>query len=219
MPTEEFDKQFDAFVRERYEPLLANLESWQAQYQQASKAIAESRWQDAIEPARRAVELYPEHSGPNSPYLLLARAYDKSGNRAQALQTLLDYRAAGGWDPDALRELARWLDEAGRGREALEVYAALNYVDPLNGDQHTVLGERYLAAGNHEDALREFRVQLALSPHDPAPAHFGMARALRALGDRAASRRHLLDALETAPHYKPAQALLLQMIEERKRNE
>jgi tetratricopeptide (TPR) repeat protein len=219
MPAEEFDKQFDAFVRERYKPLLANLESWQAQYQQASKAIAESRWQDAIEPARRAVELYPEHSGPNSPYLLLARAYDKSGNRAQALQTLLDYRAAGGWDPDALRELARWLDEAGRGREALEVYAALNYVDPLNGDQHTVLGERYLAAGNHEEALREFRVQLALSPHDPAPAHFGMARALRALGDRAASRRHLLDALETAPHYKPAQALLLQMIEERKRNE
>ena len=34
-------------------------------------------------------------------------------------------------------------------------------------------------------------------------------------GDAAASRRHLLDALETAPHYKPAQALLLQTIEER----
>jgi hypothetical protein len=42
-----------------------------------------------------------------------------------------------------------------------------------------------------------------------------MARALREMGDKAGSRRHLLDALATAPHFKPAQALLLKMIEER----
>jgi tetratricopeptide (TPR) repeat protein len=219
MSSEAFDKEFDAFARERYKALLADLPGWERLYRQASQAIAESRWQDAIEPARKAIELYPEHSGPDSPYLLLARAYDKSGDRAQALQALLDYRAAGGWDPSALRELASWLDAANRSDEALEVLAAINYVDPLNGDQHTVLGERLLAKGSHEDALREFRVQLALSPHDPVPGHFGMARVLRALGDQAASRRHLLNALETAPHFKPAQALLLQMIEERKRNE
>jgi tetratricopeptide (TPR) repeat protein len=219
MPSEEFDKQFDAFARERYKGLLADLSGWEMQHQIATKAVAESRWRDAIEPARKAVELYPEHSGPDSPYLLLARALDKSGDRPQALQTLLDYRKAGGWDPGALRELAKWLDEAKRADDALEVFSALNYVDPLNGDQHVVLGERLLAAARNEDALREFRVQLALSPHDRAPGHFGMARALRAIGDQPASRRHLLDALETAPHYKPAQDLLLQMIEERKRNE
>ena len=56
---------------------------------------------------------------------------------------------------------------------------------------------------------------LALNAHDPAPAYFGAARALHALGDRAASRRHVLDALATAPHYRPAQEFLLQMIEER----
>lgn len=219
MSSADFDEQFDAFVRERYRGLLADLEGWEKLYQQASKAVAESRWKDAIEPARKAIELYPEHSGPGSPYLLLARALDKSSDRPQALQTLLDYRKAGGWDPGTLRELATWLDEAGRGAEALEVLAAINYVDPLNGTQHNVLGERLLANGKHEDALREFRVQVALSPHDPAPGNFGMARAFRALGDQAASRRHVLTALETAPHYKPAQTLLLQMIEERKRNE
>jgi tetratricopeptide (TPR) repeat protein len=219
MPSEEFDKQFDAFARERYKNLLADLPGWEMQYQIASKAISESRWSDAIVPARKAVELYPEHSGPDSPYLLLARALDKSGDRPQALQTLLDYRKAGGWDPGALRELAKWLDEAKRTDDALDVLSAVNYVDPLNGDQHAVLGERLLATAKNEDALREFRVQLALNPHDPTPGHFGMARALRALGDQSASRRHLLDALETAPHYKPAQDLLLQMLEERKRNE
>ena len=219
MSSEDFDKQFDAFVRERYKGLLADLPGWEALYQDASKAVSEGRWRDAVDPARKAIALYPEHSGPDSPYLLLARALDKAGDRSGALQTLLDYRQAGGWDPSALRDLASWLDEAGRAQDALEVFAAVNYVDPLNGNQHTLLGERLLAGGKHEDALREFRVQLALSPHDPAPGHFGMARALRALGDLPASRRHVLDALETAPHYKPAQALLLQMIEERKRNE
>ena len=62
-----------------------------------------------------------------------------------------------------------------------------------------------------EDSLREFRVLLALNDHDQAPALFGAARALHALGDRAASRRHVLDALAAAPHYKPAQEFLLKI--------
>lgn len=217
--SDEFDRQFIAFARERYQALLANLHVWERHHQAASAAAAQARWSEAIESARKAIELYPEHTGPDSPYLLLAHAYDKSGQRAQALSALLDYRAAGGWDPKALRDLASGLDEAGRGAQALEVFAALNYVDPLNGPQHTVLGERYLAIGRIDDALREFQVQLALNPHDPAPGHFGIARSLRARGDLGGARRHVLDALEASPHYKPAQTLLLQMIEERKRNE
>jgi tetratricopeptide (TPR) repeat protein len=80
---------------------------------------------------------------------------------------------------------------------------------------HSQLGERLLTAGRPQEALREFEALLALNRLDQAPAHYGMARALRELGDKGASRRHLLDALATAPHFKPAQALLLQMIEER----
>ena len=81
----------------------------------ARKAIESEHWADAVEPARRAVELYPEHTGPGSPNLLLARALDKTGRRAEAiaaLRSLSQAPAAG--IPTALRELARWLDEAGR---------------------------------------------------------------------------------------------------------
>jgi hypothetical protein len=50
---------------------------------------------------------------------------------------------------------------------------------------------------------------------DRPAAHFGAARALRALGHSEQSRRELLEALAAAPHFRPAQALLLETIEER----
>ena len=212
---QEFDKEFDTFVRTRFANLLANIEDWQRQQQAARQAIQQERWADAVEPARRAVALYPEHVGSDSPHLLLARALDKLDRRSEAMAALEHYRAAGGWNPTALKDLARWLDDAGRATDATEVMLSLNFVDPLNIQLHAQLGERLLAAGRAEDALREFRVLLALNGIDQAPAYYGMARALRELGDEVGSRRHLLDALAIAPHYKPAQALLLKMIEER----
>jgi cellulose synthase operon protein C len=212
---QEFDQEFDTFVRARFANVLANLEEWQQQHQIARQAIQKERWADAIEPARRAVAIYPEHVGTDSPHLLLARALDKTNRRADAMKALEEYRRAGGWDPTASRDLARWLDEAGRTADATEVMVSLNYADPLNADLHAQLGERLLTAGRAEDSLREFRALLALNALDQAPAHYGVARALRELGDKAGSRRHLLDALAVAPHYKPAQALLLKIVEER----
>lgn len=212
---EAFDKEFDTFVRTRFANLLANLNEWQTQQQAAGQAIQKERWADAIEPARRAVALYPENVGGDSAHLLLAHALEKLNRRPDAIVALEDYRRAGGWDPGALKQLALWLDEAGRTEQATDVLVSLNYSDPLNPGLHTQLGERLLTAGRARDALREFEALLGLNALDQAPAHYGMARALRELGDKAGSRRHLLDALATAPHYKPAQALLLQMIEER----
>ena len=219
MAPADFDKEFDAFLHSRYGALLTGMKEWEAQYQAARKAIQSEEWADAIAPAKRAAEMYPEHVGPGSPNLLLARAYDKLGRRAEAIAAVETYRNNGGWDPAALRELARWLDEAGRKQDATAVLQSLNYADPLNPDQHVQLGERLLADNRAEDSLREFRVLLALREHDQAPALFGAARALYALGDRAASRRNVLDALAAAPHYKPAQEFLLKIVEERTKNE
>lgn len=214
-----FDQQFDAFARERFAKLLASADEWEQLHEAARKAAAAGQWADVIEPARRAAQIYPEYVGPDSPHRLLAQALDKSGRRAEAIAALEAYRSAGGWDPSALRDLARWLDDAGRAREATATLQALNYVDPLNAQQHVQLGERLLADERAEESLREFRALLALDALDQAPAHFGAARALRLMGDRAGSRRHVLDALAIAPHYQPAQDFLLQLIEERTRNE
>jgi len=215
LPAAEFDRQFVEFVRQRHAGLLARREDWQKLYRAALKARNEQRWSDVIAPARQAIEIYPEHTGTDSPYLILARALDKTGDRNGAIDVVLQYRKAGGWAPDTLRELATWLVAANRRQEAIDALAAANYSDPLNDEQHLTLGEQLLAAGRAEESMREFQVSLALNGLDAAMANFGMARALRVLGDMPASRRHLLDALATAPHYKPAQELLLQMLEER----
>jgi len=217
--TGEFDQQFNAFVRERYARILPRIEDWQKSYKAANQAIEASKWAEALEPARSAIDVYPEYTGPGSAYLLMARAQDKSGQRPAAIAALLEYRKAGGWDPDALRELSGWLEAAGRADEEASVLTSLNYSDPLNPTQHAKLGERLLARGKPDQSLREFQVQLALESADPALASFGVARALRALGDNTGSRRYLLDALATAPHYKPAQELLLKMIQERSKDE
>jgi tetratricopeptide (TPR) repeat protein len=219
MPTGDFDKQFNQFVRERYARILPRIEEWQKSYQAAETAIEASKWNEALEPARKAIELYPEYTGPGNAYLLQAQALDKAGQRPAAITSLLDYRKAGGWDPSALRELAGWLASANRSEEEASVLTALNYVDPLSPGHHAKLGEHFLSGGKAEQSLREFQVQLALEKADPALANFGVARALRALGDGTGSRRYLLDALSTAPHYKPAQEMLLKMIQERRKDE
>jgi tetratricopeptide (TPR) repeat protein len=215
IPAKEFDRQFAAFVQQRYATTFARFPEWQQARMTAAKAMEAEDWTKVIDAAQRAIDIYPDDVANDGPYVLLAAALEKSGQRSRAVQTLQRYRERGGWDPSSMRQLAQWL-HASNDAAALEVLANVNYADPLNAAQHQLLGEQYLTVGRGEDSMQEFRVLLSLNPQDPATAHFGMARALRALGNSQESRRHLLDALETAPHFKPAQALLLQMIEERK---
>lgn len=212
-----FDREFDAFLKERFGVPVRNFDAWQQSMRATHEAVKQQNWSAAIDAARRAVDVYPQHVGPDSAALVLAHALDKADRRAEAIAALKAYREAGGWEPDALLELARWLDEAGEKAEATEVLAAVNYVDPMNTELHARLGERLLTAGDASAALREFRVLRAIEGADPATAHFGAARALRVLGNSDESRRELLDALAAAPHYRPAQALLLETVEERAR--
>jgi tetratricopeptide (TPR) repeat protein len=207
----EFDKEFAAFMKTRFEKILADPKGWEAAMKTAHEAAADEKWAEVIEPARRAVDIFPDYTLSGSPWLLLARAYDATGKRPDALGALQRYRELGGWEPEALRKLATWLEEAGQAQQSLEVLNALTLLEPLDPALHAKLGERFNASGKAAESLREYKVLLALDAHDSASANFGIARALNSLGDRANSRRHLLDALETAPHYRPAQDLLLEI--------
>jgi tetratricopeptide (TPR) repeat protein len=198
-------------MQKRFASILANPKEWEQSMTAAHEAAGKENWPAVIAPASRAVEIFPDYTLGGSPYLLLAKAYDETGKRPDAIKSLQRYRELGGWDPSALKKLAAWLDEAGQAQQSLEVLNALLLIEPLDASLHAKLGERFSAGGKAAESLREYRVLLALDAHDSASAHFGIARALNSLGDRANSRQHLLQALETAPHYRPAQDLLLEI--------
>ncbi len=207
----DFDKQFQAWLKQRFAPFLAAPERYGQLMQQAGRAFEARDFKQAAQNAGEAVKLLPEFTESGSAWLLQARAQIDGNDKAGALATLSAWRTAGGWQPDATRRLAELLDEADRRAESLVVLESVNLSDPLRAGGHRELGERLLAVNRAADATREFSVLLALAPADFATAQFGLARAARQGGREPEARRHVLQALEVAPSYRPAQKLLLEL--------
>ncbi|MEO8315467.1 MAG: tetratricopeptide repeat protein [Pseudomonadota bacterium] len=213
---EDFDKEFQAFLSKRFAAYLADPKRWKELMNKAHAMEDAHNWSAAREAAQAAIEMLPEFTQSGSAYEVLAAAEEGAGKPDAAIAALLAWRKAGGWDPAAMRKLGALLQTAKRNAEATEVLASVNYADPLAVDGHDQLGQLLLEQNRGADALREYRVLLALSPLDTAAANYGMARSFRQTGDNAQARRYLLESLDTAPNYRPAQKLLLEMTGDRK---
>ncbi|HXG89968.1 MAG TPA: tetratricopeptide repeat protein [Vicinamibacterales bacterium] len=165
----------------------------------------------AIEAFDRASQLAPMITGPESPYMQIvevALARQDKARAAQALDamTFHDHTAVA-----AARQLVTLLDpdkDTDRLRTALQRVVA---IDPFDSASHTTLGRLALASGQLPEAVRAFRVALAAGPIDRASAHADLAEGLFQVGDRPEAKRQTLAALEIAPTYERAQALLLKL--------
>ena len=212
---EDFDREFQKFMRTRFARYLADPKRWTELMRRGHSMLEAHNWVAAREAAHAAIDMLPEFTGNGSAYEVLAGAEEGTGNTAAAIAAWQNWRKAGGWDPDGLRKLGALLLTAKRNAAAMEVLAAVNYVDPLAVEGRDRLGQLLLEQNRGADALREYQVLLALQPLDTAAANFGMARAYRQTGDNNRARRHLLESLDTAPNYRPAQKLLLEMTGDR----
>ena len=163
--------------------------------------------------AAQAAAAHPYRVDMDSPYPLLAEALDRSGERAQGAEALATYWRAGGRSPAALTRLADWRQAAGRREEALAVRRSLALVAPMQPAHRAALGDHLLAAGQPKEALAEYQAHQSLAPHDAASAHYRLAKAHLALEQPAPARRHVLSALEIAPRFGDALALLLELEE------
>ena len=74
-----------------------------------------------------------------------------------------------------------------------------------------MLGSLWLDQGNLAGAIREFGAVIAENPVDPAQAHYDLARAYNLNHQQAKAKEEVFAALETAPGFKPAQKLLLEL--------
>ena len=211
MEPAEFDDEFDAFVAAGYGEILDQLDHWAHTQAAIGAGIDSGDWEGVIDLAGELIDIMPFYTEPDSPYLAIARAHSELGRRAAALEALEQFWRGGGYDPDALRRLANWLIEAERPGDAIEVLQAINLIDPLDADLHGRLGDLLLEAERAAAALQEYEIALALEPHDMATAWYRLASAEHALGNHRQSQDYLLQALDVAPNFRPAQRLLLEL--------
>jgi len=209
---QEFDRDFNQFVKSQHGDILDNLEVWQRTKLSMQQKISSSDWPGTIELAKQLLDLLPQYVEPDSPYLALARAQEELGQRRQAIAALKNFWRNGGYDPAALKRLSGWLYEENRSGEAIDVLTSVNLVDPLDQELHGTLGDMLLEAERAQEALTEYSIALALNPHDKAVANYRMASAHHRLGNDEQSQDHLLQALDIAPNFRPAQRLLLDLM-------
>ncbi|HLF83084.1 MAG TPA: tetratricopeptide repeat protein [Blastocatellia bacterium] len=165
----------------------------------------------AIEHLRRAAELFPYYAGQGNPYALLAEIYESRGQKTEAAATLEAFVRYNETDAAVLAKLATLRLGMGDRKGAVEALKQSFYIQPFDASLHKLAGGVYLELGNPSEAIREFRVQIALAPPDLAEAHYDLARSLEAAGDHNEAKREVLRALEIAPGFDKAQELLLKL--------
>jgi tetratricopeptide (TPR) repeat protein len=211
MPAEEFDKEFAEYLDGLLGEKVEALPQWREEMKRALEAFKAKKWDEVVEPAQRAIELYPDYVESGNPYTVLAEAQLERGNKAAAADLLQAYQQQGGKSPESIKQLAGLLEELGRRGEAMEALEGLLYIAPIDADLHERLGNWLLESEDLEEAAREYQTLLALNPLNQADAHYNLARTYHKMKDRDRARRHLLLALEAAPNYRPAQRLLLEL--------
>ena len=208
----DFDDDFNRYLQREHGTILDNYEDWHRTHQSLAKLAMDQDWSAIPELAAHLIDLLPGYVEPDSPYVVLARAYDALGEREAAIAALDAFWKNGGYDPAVLKRLSGWYEEAGQATEAIDVLQTVNMVDPLDQEIHGTLGDLLMAENRPSEALLEYSVALSLDPHDKATAYYRLARAHHGLHDRAAAQRQLLMALDVAPNFRPAQRLLLDLM-------
>ena len=206
---EEFDKQYAAWLDQKVGTTVANFDTWREQLKALAKVADAKQDDEVITTAPAVIKLYPEYVDDANAYEFLAAAQIRKGNKPAAVDVLTAYQKMGGESPDALKELAQLEEESGHIKEAAATLDELNFIYPEDEDMHRKLGALWLALGNNAGAVREYSAVLAMKPLDTASAHYDLAKAYLAEGDKARAEEQVLGSLEAAPGFKPAQKMLL----------
>jgi tetratricopeptide (TPR) repeat protein len=198
----------------------ADLRQWIAEHPDNIRALTAlsmlliqlERWEDAKPVLRRIIELYPDETGADCAAMRLATVHRKLGESEAEREVLARYAAL---DADGAAAFLR-LIEIETAREDWEAVrtSALRMlaVNPLIPQPHRALAAAARKLSQPEEEMAAYTALLALQPDDPADLHYQLAQLWETRGDRALAKRHVLLALESAPRYQAAQALLLKLV-------
>lgn len=208
----EFDKQFLAWIDKQFKPLADSLDDWGKKLAAVNKSAKDKDWDKVLANGPALREQFPDYVEAGSAYELLAQAHEAKGNKAMAAAELKRYSDIGGRMPETLKKLAAWQAEAGDKKEAAITLDRINLISPvLDEETHSRLAGLWFDQGNFPGAIREYRAVVASKPADPAQARFNLARSLDAAGRTDEAADEVVAALESAPGFRPAQKLLLEL--------
>jgi tetratricopeptide (TPR) repeat protein len=217
MTPEDFDKEFLAWVDKDMGKTAAAFDDWRAKLKQVATDAKNKDYDAVIKNAPEVERIYPDYVYDANPYEFLAEAYLAKGNKQAAEGELASYEKIGGHDPATLKQLASLEEELGAPKDAAATLNRINYIFPVNDEGlHRHLGDLWYMQQNYTGAVREYTAVLALHPLDMASAEFNLAQAYAGAGQNDKAETTVLQALEAAPDYRPAQKLLLQLEDSKK---
>ena len=235
---DDLDRDFDSYFKQRYQaPLKAlqptlnlpgiprnprTIEGWTrvvrenpnnfpARLSLGIMLYQEGRMEEAEEHLRRALRLFPEYGGVDSPYWFLAQIHQNRSETEQAAAALARLTALNESHYEALLQLAELRTELGDAAGAAEAMDAAVLIFPYEIELHERLARAHDALGDAAGSVRERRAIVALAPADLAGAYYELALAYVKAGDPTQARRSLLRALEIAPNFEAGLELLLDL--------
>lgn len=208
---EEFDKQFVPWLEAQTKKTLDGLDTWTKGVRSMNEMAKTKDWTGVIKTGEPIRDIYPDYVEAGSVYEFLAQAYEETGDKTKEVSELEAYAKIGGRNPGTLKKLANLQADAGRKKDAVATLEKLNLIYLEDESAHQKEGELCLDLGDPVQATREFRAILAGKPIDAAGAHYQLAKALQMSKHDDEAREEVFAALETAPGYKPAQKLLLEL--------
>ncbi len=211
MTPEEFDKGYAAWLEKRVGQTATNFDAWAKELRTLAGQAKEKQSDAVVKTAPEVLRLYPMYVGDANAYEFMAEAQLAKGDKQSAATTLTAYEKMGGQDPDTLTKLASLEEELGHPKEAAATLDRVNYIYPESEELHRHLGQLWLAQSNYAGAIREYTAVLALNPLDKASAQYNLAQAYFRAGEMSKAEESVLLALETAPGFRPAQKLLLEI--------
>lgn len=181
----------------------------------AARLMEKREWGAARPILETLVSLYPESAGAGSAYRMLAAACQGLGDTNAEVRVLKKFAEV---DAEAIDAYSRLMSLCGeRGDWETVQTSAQRYlaVNPLVPEPYRSLAEASEKLEDWTSAIHARRTLLHLNPSDRAEAHFRLAQLLHQVGDSEA-REQVLMALEEAPRYRAALALLLRISEGQK---
>src|SRR5262249_36608318 len=169
---------------------------------------------EAVEAFEKAATLLPIATGKESPHAQLAEIALEKKDRPRAISELQKLVAIDFDNFDAPRQLVtlRKQEKMEDPAKVRPIYERMVSIDPFDAGAHSELGRLAMDRNQPEIASREFRVVVALAPVDRAAAYTDLAESYYKSGKTAEAKKQTLAALEVAPSYERAQALLLKLV-------